>query len=139
MRRKIRILWSKPILVEDAISDDTSLNNRLYFNEHETSLYIGMASNTIKKRLRDHIKDWLYRYRGKKHVRIGQIIYPKEYNRDLIYDAESALIYEHGKKILKDNTDKLNSYHYANLYDIENSGDYFELKQHFSIYDHRDC
>ena len=140
MRDKIiRIQWSSPMLIEDAIASALSKNHGLYyitrlFGTNETSIYIGKATRTIRERLRTHV-EWVHNYRGKIYVRIGQIIYPAQVDADLIDHAESALIYQHGD-ILTDNTDKRNTYSYSDLYRIENIGDCFELDSSIRMHAH---
>lgn len=141
MRDKIiRIEWSEPLLIEDAITSSLSRQAGLYyitrlFGVKETSLYIGKATNTIRQRLQSHNKDWVHYYRGKIFVRLGKIIYPRVVNAELIDHAESALIFEHGD-ILKDNTDKRYTYSYIDLYRVENIGNCFELKEKVRMHNH---
>lgn len=139
-KKKIRIHWSAPILLEEAMHSPLVLQSGLYyitriFGSHETSLYLGKATRTIKERLAAHNRDWLPLYRGKIYVRIGQIVYPREIDEELIDHAESALIFEHGD-IFTDNTDKRFSYSYSDLYVVENTGDYFELHPIVDMYEH---
>lgn len=121
MRDKlIRIQWSDPMPVDEMIHSEESLKNGLYYisrvlHGRETSLYIGKATNSIRERLRDHKRKWLYKRYGRKFVRVGEIIYPHEVDDDIIDHSESALIYEH-RKVLKDNTAKTKSYSYWELY-----------------------
>ncbi|MEG2660514.1 MAG: hypothetical protein RR978_07330 [Oscillospiraceae bacterium] len=140
--RIIRIEWSEPLLIENAIASPLSRQAGLYyitrlFGSKETSLYIGKATNTIRQRLKSHNKDWVHDYRGKIFVRLGTIIYPKTVDAELIDHAESALIFEHGD-ILTDNTDKRFTYSYSNLYRIENSGNCFELKEKIRMQEHEE-
>ena len=143
MRDKIiRIYWADPLPVVDAIEFDESLCCGVYyitrvFNGHETSRYIGKASNTIRERLKEHRKEWLHRVRGQILVRMGTITYPKDADADIIDHAESALIYEH-KDILVDNTDKRNSYSYSELYQVQNTGNIGELKDKIRMHEHPD-
>lgn len=143
MRDKIiRIYWADPLPVDDAIESDESLCSGVYyitrvFNGHETSRYIGKASNTIRERLKEHRKEWLHRVRGQILVRMGTITYPKDADADIIDHAESALIYEH-KDILVDNTDKRNSYSYSELYQVQNTGNIGELKDKIRMHEHPD-
>lgn len=135
MRDKIiRINWNKPTELDEAIESDLTDTQGLYyisrvFGNKETSLYLGIATeyNTVRNRLKCHENKWLNLYRGKKYVRIGQIVYPKNYDSSIIQHAESAIIYEH-RDIFIDNTCKKKSYSYTDLYRIENEGDIFELK-----------
>lgn len=141
-RRIIRIRWTTPILLDEAlVSPATSICGLYYISRvwggHETSLYIGKATNAIRERLRAHKHEWLYLYRGSLYVRIGQIIYPKTVSGNLIDHAESALIFEHGD-ILQENTDKRQSYSYSGLYRIENVGDIGMLHPFVDMYKHPD-
>lgn len=143
MRDKvIRILWLDPVDVESAIQRESALNPGLYYitriwGDHETSLYIGKASRTIRERLIDHQKHWLPLYRGKLMVRIGLIQYPLNPDADIIDHAESALIFEHGD-ILTDNTDKRKTYSYSELYQIQNIGNIGMLKEKIRMHEHPD-
>ena len=143
MRDKvIRILWLDPMDVESAIQSESALNPGLYYitriwGNHETSLYIGKASRTIRERLIDHQKHWLPLYRGKLMVRIGLIQYPLNPDADIIDHAESALIFEHGD-ILTDNTDKRKTYSYSELYQIQNIGNIGMLKEKIRMHEHPD-
>lgn len=143
MRKKIiRINWSEPILIEDAIESPLAYNSGLYyitrvFGSNETSLYLGKATRTIRTRLIAHDRDWVHEYRGKIYVRIGQIVYPRYIDDELIDHAESALIYEN-RDVFEDNTDKRYSYSYSDLYVVENIGDYFELQASADMYEHPD-
>ena len=138
----IRINWSEPLLLDDAISSDLSNIQGLYyisrvFGEKETSLYIGIATqnNTISHRLKAHKEDWLKLYRGKIFVRLGKIIYPANPSKSTIEHAESAIIFEQSK-IFYENTCKTKSYTYTELYRIENEGDIFELKPKIRMHEH---
>lgn len=143
MRDKIiRINWSKPLLLDDAISSDSSCIQGLYyisriFEKKETSLYIGIATqdNTISHRLKAHKKHWLKLYRGKIFVRIGKIVYPANANKSIIEHAESAIVFEQSD-IFYENTCKSQSYTYTELYRIENEGDIFELKPKIRMHEH---
>ena len=143
MRDKIiRILWSEPAPLDLAMSMIGSQQPGLYYitrlwGSHETSLYIGKASRTIRERLEDHKKHWLHLYSGQILVRLGHIVYPTVFDAELLDHAESALIFEHGD-ILTDNTSKRNSYSYSELYRIENTGNIGELKRSFRMQNHPD-
>ncbi len=136
--KKVIIEWSNKKLINDII-DELGKEKGLYYisrlyNGKERSLYIGKSADDIKHRLKSHSKSWLYLYpKSKIYVRIGKIIYPKTVDASMIDDIESGLIFEHGMdmygtKVLIENTGKVNSYSYKNLYYIENIGDKFELK-----------
>ena len=138
----IRILWSEPSSLDLTMSMIGSQQPGLYYitrlwGSHETSLYIGKASRTIRERLEDHKKHWLHLYRGQILVRLGHIVYPTVFDAELLDHAESALIFEHGD-ILTDNTSKRNSYSYSELYRIENTGNIGELKRSFRMQNHPD-
>ena len=144
----IRIYWHKPLELSEAMSNDLSKIQGLYyitrmFGDKETSLYLGIAryENTIRHRLRGHDNTWLSSYRGKKFVRIGEIVYPKYTDNhklaDIIYDAESAILFEPAhKNLFPANIDKRNSYSYSDLYRIENTGDIFELQSSIRMHEH---
>ena len=149
MRDKIiRIYWHNPLELNEAISSDLSKLQGLYyitrvFGEKETSLYLGIARyhNTIGHRLYGHNNTWLSEYRGKKYVRIGEIIYPKYIHTDqladIIYDAESAILFEPAHKdLFPENIDKRNSYSYSDLYRVENIGNIFELQPSIRMHQH---
>ena len=129
--RIIRIRWSEPLDLESAIESQSSNTTGLYYIttvlNKEISLYIGIARgyNTIKRRLIAHREDWLKYYRGNIQIRIGKIIYPHKPTDEMIYDAESAIVYNNN--FLLDNRAKINSYTYTELYRIENIGDIFEI------------
>lgn len=143
MRDKIiRIKWSQALLLDDAISDELSNQQGLYyitrvFGNKETSLYVGIATenNTIRKRLKTHKKHWLSLYRGRIFVRIGHIVYPKKVNKHIIEHAESAIVFEQSN-IFFENTSKAKSYTYTDLYRIENIGDIYELKPVIRMHEH---
>lgn len=146
MRDKIiRIHWSEPMLVDEVIESEDSLQAGLYYitrklHGKETSLYIGKATRTIRERLIDHRRgrnEWLNNRYGEKYVRIGTIIYPRYVDPEIIDHAESALIFDHGD-ILIDNTDKIKTYSYSELYQIQNIGNTGELKSVVRMHDHPD-
>lgn len=143
MRDKIiRIKWSSPVLVEDMIESEDSLQAGLYYitrilHNKEISLYIGKATRTIKERLLQHQKEWLPNRYGEKYVRIGKIIYPYYADSEIIDHAESALIFEHCNMLI-DNTDKTKTYSYSELYQIQNIGDTGYLKNIVRMHEHPD-
>jgi len=143
MRDKIiRINWSKPVELHEAIQSRMTEMQGLYyitrvFGSKETSLYLGIATgdNTIKNRLNDHKKHWLNLYRGKIYVRLGRVVYPRICSDSIIDHAESAILFEQSK-VFYENTCKTKSYSYEELYRIENEGDIFELKKTIRMQDH---
>ena len=143
MRDKIiRIRWSEPIQVDEAIELEDSLHPGLYYitrvlHGKETSLYIEKATRTIRERLINHRKEWLSNRYGDKNVRIGRIIYPCNIDSEIIDHAESALIFEHGD-ILIDNTAKIKTYSYSELYQVQNIGNLGELKEIIRMHSHPD-
>lgn len=143
MRDKIiRIRWSEPMLIDEAIELEDSRHPGLYYitrmlHGKETSLYIGKATRTIRERLICHRKDWLSNRYGEKNVRLGIIIYPNNVDSEIIDHAESALIFEHSD-LLVDNTDKTNTYSYSELYQIQNIGNIGELKEIVRMHKHPD-
>ena len=143
MRDKIiRIHWSEPLLLDEAIDLEESRHPGLYYitrvlHEKETSLYIGKAARTIRERLICHRKEWLSNRYGEKRVRLGKITYPYNVDSEIIDHAESALIFEHGD-ILMDNTAKIKTYSYSELYQIQNVGNVGELKEIIRMHNHPD-
>jgi len=143
MRDKIiRIHWHTALPLDEAIVSELSNTQGLYyisrlFGKTETSLYLGIATktNTIRHRLQAHRDDWLSHYRGKIHVRLGHVIYPLNADADIIDHAESAILYEQKNDIFFENTCKIKSYSYTDLYRIENEGDIFELKPSIRMHD----
>ena len=138
----IRICWNTPMCIDDALLNELSNSQGLYyisrvFGKKETSLYLGIATqnNTIRKRLSAHKRGWLKKYRGKILVRIGQIQYPLEVSKSVIEHAESAIVFEQSK-VFYENTSKTNSYTYKKLYRVENIGDIFELKPMIRMHEH---
>ena len=149
MRDKIiRIHWSEPMLLEDAIQSDLAQKQGLYyitriFGKNETSLYLGKATknNTIKHRLISHRDNWLFKYRGKKYVRIGRIVYPKTSdiyeNEKLIDHAERAILYDKAhSKLFPENIQNRKRYTSTDLYRIENEGDIFQLNSSIRMQEH---
>lgn len=138
MRDKIiRIQWSEPVLLEDAVQDTSLEIMGLYyitrlFGTNETSLYIGKSEQSVRRRLIAHTNSWLQDYRGKKYVRIGKIVYPRNPDANVLDHAESALIFNHSDKLVA-NVDKMSSYTYETRYRIENIGDSFELTSTFKM------
>lgn len=142
--RIIRVYWHEPVLLDDILKNDLSLKQGLYyitrvFGEKETSIYVGIATgkNTIRNRLRYHISNWLYEYRGKKYVRIGEIVYPRLYNDQIIDYAESAILFDpRHKNLFEANISKRKSYSYYDLYRIENVGDNYQLEEYIRMHEH---
>lgn len=120
----IKINWSYPREYENALETELSYEGfGLYcisrkFGGNETILYIGKTESRFRDRLKNHKKSWLSNYRGEKIVRFGTITKPITVTKDIINDAESAIIYEIEPK---HNTDKKKGYHFADLYKIENT------------------
>lgn len=147
MRTKvIRIVWSEPLLIEDAINSLTNEMGLYYitrtYNGKEKSLYLGKSDSSIKNRLKDHDKHWVHNYSHSKiWVRIGRIIYPKAITPNIIRHAENALIFEHGQhgtKVLFENTQSTAYYSYDEVYVIYNEGNRFELKPIVDMNSHED-
>lgn len=67
------------------------------FGEKESILYIGKTTYNFWSRLDSHNEYWLDTYRGKKAVRLGRIISPKNISdadlKGLINDAEKTIIF----------------------------------------------
>ena len=75
------------------------------FGNHVSDLYIGKTVYSFGSRLESHYWYWLDKYRGKKYVRLGTIVKPKNISEDdlkqLIGDAEATLIYCLGDQLLQ--------------------------------------
>lgn len=143
LRKKlIRILWSSPLRIDDAIASPITLNCGLYYitrvwGSRETSLYIGKATRTVRERLVSHKLDWLHLDRGGLFVRVGKFMYPRNIDVTIIDHAESALIFDH-RDILQENTDKRLSYSYTDIYQIVNTGNIGALHPLVDMYGHPD-
>lgn len=140
MRDKvIRILWDSPINILDAISSPVTSGKGLYYitriyADKETSLYLGQSGTSIKSRLMSHLY-WTNLYRGKIFVRLGKIIYPRNASAEVIDHAESAIIYQHGH-FFGENTCKIYSYSYNELYRVENIGNIHQLCPIIRMHEH---
>ncbi len=147
MRTKIiRIVWSAPVSIDDAIESLTNNKMGLYYitrkyNGVERSLYIGESVSSIKSRLISH-KGWVHNYSHSQiYVRIGTVVYPKHDLEKAIQHAEKALILEHGQcgsNILVENTVSTRTYTYDDVYKIINEGDRFELNYEVDMNNHED-
>lgn len=142
----IKIEWSNPIPIEDAIVQP-DIDVGLYYitktcRGKETSLYIGKSDSSVKNRLAWHDRNWVHLYsRSKIWIRLGKIVEPKKITPKIIDHAEKALIFEHGAngtKILRENTQYISSYSYSNIYKIINTGNHFELKPIVDMNTHED-
>lgn len=100
--RKITIEWSYPMEIDNILLDERMEEIGLYyitrdFGGKKTDLYIGKTTYSYKSRLESHWWNWIDDYRGKKYVRLGKIIKPKNLHGDelkqLITDCESTLIF----------------------------------------------
>lgn len=136
----IRIEWSDPLPIDDMIESEASDQAGLYYitrilHDKETNLYIGKTNRTIRERLVQHRKEWLFKRYGRKHVRIGRIVYPRCVDSEILDHTESALIFEHSS-ILIDNTDKTKTYSYPDLYQIHNIGNIGHLKETIRMHNH---
>ena len=100
--RKIEINWSYPMEIDNILNDERMSDIGLYyitrnFGGNISDLYIGKTTYSYKSRLESHWWYWLDNYRGKKYVRLGTIIKPKNISdenlKQLINDAEATLIF----------------------------------------------
>lgn len=100
--RRIIIEWSYPMDIDNILVDERMSNIGLYyitrnFGGKISDLYIGKTIYGYKSRLESHRWFWLDNYRGKKFVRLGTIVKPKnileEELHQLINDAEATLIF----------------------------------------------
>lgn len=97
--RNVTLEWSYPKLIDNILEDDRIYEKGIYciyrrFGKNKTLLYIGKTADCFYNRITSHYENWINNYRGKKYVRLGIIISPKNYEDDLIEDIEGALIYE---------------------------------------------
>ncbi len=108
--RKITIEWSYPMEIESILYDKRMSDIGIYyitrrFGNHISDLYIGKTVYSFGSRLESHYWYWLDKYRGKKYVRLGTIVKPKNISEDdlkqLIGDAEATLIYCLGDQLLQ--------------------------------------
>ena len=106
--RKIVVDWSYPMEINSILSDARMSDVGLYyitrnFGGHISDLYIGKTTYSYKSRLESHWWYWLDNYRGKKYVRLGTIVKPRNLSEDdrkqLINDAEMTLIYCCGNQL----------------------------------------
>ncbi|WP_312651532.1 hypothetical protein [Proteiniclasticum sp.] len=131
MRDKVvRIFWYPPMAIHEAIASSLASGKGLYyitisFKGYEKSLYLGQSGVSIRNRLLSH-RYWTKLYSGKIRVRIGKVIYPRYLTAEVIDHAESAIIYNHGT-LFRENTSKIYSYSYSELFRIENIGDIYKL------------
>lgn len=107
--RKITIDWSYPMEIDHILLDERMSDIGIYyitrkFGNHISDLYIGKTVYSFGSRLESHFWYWLDNYRGKKYVRLGTIVKPKNIQTDdlkqLINDAEATLIYCLGDQLL---------------------------------------
>ena len=100
--RRITIEWSYPIEVNSILQKDCMNDIGIYyisrkFGEKQSILYIGKTTYSFLSRLGSHKEYWLDTYRGKKYVRLGRIISPKNISeeelKELINDAERTIIF----------------------------------------------
>lgn len=108
--KKIMIEWSYPIEFDRILQYECMKEIGLYyitrkFGNKESNLYIGKTTYSFFSRLDCHRWNWLNNYRGKKFVRLGKVISPKNISdeelRQLINDAECTLIYTMGDRLKK--------------------------------------
>ena len=93
------------ILYDERMSDIGIYYITRRFGNHISDLYIGKTVYSFGSRLESHYWYWLDKYRGKKYVRLGTIVKPKNISEDdlkqLIGDAEATLIYCLGEQLLQ--------------------------------------
>lgn len=100
--RRITIEWSYPIEINSILEKESMNDIGIYyisrkFGEKQSILYIGKTTYNFRSRLQSHKEYWLDTYKGKKYVRLGRIISPKNISEQelkvLINDAERTLIF----------------------------------------------
>lgn len=110
--RKITIEWSYPMEIDNILYDERMQDIGIYyitrdFGGNKSDLYIGKTTYSFGSRLESHWWNWLDDYRGKKYVRLGTIVKPKNLSEDthkqLINDAEATLIFTMREQLLHNN------------------------------------
>lgn len=100
--KRITIEWSYPIEINNILQKECMNDIGIYyisrkFGEKQSILYIGKTTYNFKSRLESHKEYWLDTYRGKKFVRLGKIVSPKNISEEdlktLINDAEKTMIF----------------------------------------------
>ncbi|MBP3568271.1 MAG: hypothetical protein J6K04_03800 [Lachnospiraceae bacterium] len=100
--RRIVIEWSYPVEINSILQKECMNDIGIYyisrkFGEKQSILYIGKTTYSFFSRLESHKEFWLNTYKGKKYVRLGRIVSPKNITEDelkqLINDAERTIIY----------------------------------------------
>lgn len=108
--KKITIEWSYPKEFDKILQHECMKEIGIYyitrkFGNKEGNLYIGKTTYSFFSRLECHRWNWLSDYRGKKFVRLGKVIAPKNISDEelhqLINDAERTLIYTMGDRLKK--------------------------------------
>jgi hypothetical protein len=108
--KKITIEWSYPKEFESVLIDSRMNDIGIYyitrkFGSSESNLYIGKTTYSFISRLDSHKWNWLNDYRGKKCVRLGKVITPKNISNEELYqlinDAERTLIYTMSDRLKK--------------------------------------
>lgn len=130
----VTIEWSYPIEFQSILSKDSMSDVGIYyisrkFGNHESILYIGKTTYSFFSRLDAHNAYKIDKYRGKKFVRLGRIVSPKNISdeelNELINDAEKTIIYylsNYDEHDLIDNIDCTKSAKFNNVLRIENIG-----------------
>lgn len=100
--KRITIEWSYPIEINSILQKECMNDVGIYyisrkFGKKQSILYIGKTTYNFRSRLESHKEFWLDTYRGKKFVRLGKIVSPKNISEDelkeLINDAERTIIF----------------------------------------------
>lgn len=133
--RNITIEWSYPIEFQSILNKESMNDIGIYyisrkFGSHESILYIGKTTYSFFSRLDSHNTYKINNYRGKKFVRLGRIVSPKNVSdeelKELINDAEKTIIYYLSKyddeHDLIDNVDCTKSANFNNVLRIKNTG-----------------
>ena len=100
--KSITIEWSYPIEIDKILQKESMNDIGIYyisrkFGGRQSILYIGKTTYNFRSRLEAHKEYWLDTYRGKKCVRLGKIVSPKNSSEEelklLINDAEKTIIF----------------------------------------------
>lgn len=110
--RRVTIDWSYPMEIDSILLDERMQDIGIYyitrkFGNKVSNLYIGKTIYSFGSRLESHRWFWTDDYRGKKEVRLGTIVKPKNLSKEelfqLISDAEATMIYLLSESLIHNN------------------------------------
>ena len=101
-------------------------------------LYVGMTMADVGRRLLDHRRKWLYKYRGNIQVRLGLVM--DGLSGDLIFDNKNVLLDVEGALIFETsplrNLKAVSSYRYYHQFLIQNIGYRGKMPRVVDMQDH---